>query len=136
MPQRIIMPQRPADIRNKDFLEVNTGYTHEQMLEESKRCLQCKVPQCVKGCPVEVDIPGFIKPLSQDNPKEAIKVLKQKSNLPAVCGRVCPQEKQCEKLCILGIKSQPVAIGNLERYAADWGAANEEEKFQPVKNGI
>jgi glutamate synthase (NADPH/NADH) small chain len=136
MSQRIKMPERAADIRNKDFEQVNTGYTHEQMLTEAARCLNCPKPKCVTGCPVEVNIPGFIKPLSQDNPGEAIKILKEKSNLPAVCGRVCPQEKQCEKLCVLGIKGESVAIGNLERYAADWGAANVKETVKPQSNGI
>ncbi|MDR2860749.1 MAG: NADPH-dependent glutamate synthase [Elusimicrobiota bacterium] len=136
MPQRMKMPEREPNVRNKDFEQVNTGYTHEQMLQESKRCLKCKVPQCVKGCPVEINIPGFIKPLSEDNPAEAIKVLKEKSSLPAVCGRVCPQERQCEKHCILGVKGEPVAIGNLERYTADWGAKNIKETIKPQKNGI
>jgi glutamate synthase (NADPH/NADH) small chain len=130
------MPQRDGDVRNKDFNEVNTGYSAEQAIEESKRCLKCKIPRCVKGCPVEVDIPGFIKPLSENNPLEAIKVLKEKSNLPAVCGRVCPQEKQCEQLCILGIKGESVAIGNLERYSADWGNENVKETIAPAKNGV
>ncbi|MCL2145051.1 MAG: FAD-dependent oxidoreductase [Endomicrobia bacterium] len=121
MPQRIKMPERHASERNKDFKQVNTGYTREQMLEESKRCIQCKKPFCIEGCPVEIDIPGFIKELAADNPSAAIKVLKQKNNLPAVCGRVCPQENQCEKCCILGKKGESVAIGNLERYAADNG---------------
>ncbi|MDR3049151.1 MAG: NADPH-dependent glutamate synthase [Elusimicrobiota bacterium] len=137
MPQRIIMPQRPADERNKDFLEVNNGYTREQAIEEAKRCLSCKKPMCAEGCPVEVDIPDFIKPLKEDNPAEAIKILKRKTNLPAVCGRVCPQEKQCEKYCILGKKGESVAIGNLERYAADWAAKNLKEKtIAPKSNGI
>jgi glutamate synthase (NADPH/NADH) small chain len=130
------MPQRDGQIRNKDFEEVNTGYTHEQALEESKRCLKCKSPRCVAGCPVEVNIPGFIKFLSEDNLAQSIGVLKEKSNLPAVCGRVCPQEKQCEKQCILGIKGESVAIGNLERYVADWGNENIKENAATVKNGI
>lgn len=135
MPQRVKMPERQPNERNKDFKQVNTGYTHEQMLEEAKRCLQCKNPFCVEGCPVEIDIPGFIKLLAQDNPSGAIKVLKQKNNLPAVCGRVCPQENQCEKYCVLGKKSESVAIGNLERYAADWSAKNIKDKnVVPVKN--
>ena len=124
MPQRVKMPERHANERNKDFKEVNAGYAREQMLEESKRCLQCKNPFCVEGCPVEINIPGFIKELAADNPSAAIKVLKHKNSLPAVCGRVCPQENQCEKYCILGKKGESVAIGNLERYAADWAAEN------------
>ena len=136
MPQRVSMPERDPNVRNKDFEQVNTGYSHQQAIEESKRCLQCKNPRCTTGCPVEIDIPGFIKHISADDMPQSVKVLKDKSNLPAVCGRVCPQEKQCEKLCIVGIKGEPVAIGNLERYAADWGAENIKESVKPQKNGI
>ncbi|MDR0723646.1 MAG: dihydropyrimidine dehydrogenase, partial [Endomicrobium sp.] len=118
MSQKIKMPQRDPLVRKKDFEQVNIGYTKEEMLLEAKRCLQCKNPMCVKGCPVEINIPVFIKYLSEDNPKEAIKILNQETSLPAVCGRVCPQENQCEKNCVLEIKSQSVSIGNLERYAA------------------
>ena len=114
MPQKVRMPERGAKERSRDFLQVNTGYAKEQMLEEAKRCLQCKKPLCVEGCPVEINIPGFIKELASDNPSAAIKVLKEKNNLPAVCGRVCPQENQCEKVCILAKKGEAVGIGNLE----------------------
>ncbi|MFA6913885.1 MAG: NADPH-dependent glutamate synthase [Endomicrobiia bacterium] len=124
MSQRIKMSERQPDIRNKDFQQVNLGYTDEQALQEAKRCLQCKNPLCVTGCPVEINIPGFIKQIAEKNPNQAFKVLKEKNNLPAVCGRVCPQENQCEKHCILGLKQEPVAIGNLERYTADWAANN------------
>lgn len=137
MSQRVKMPERDPKVRNKDFKQVNTGYTEAEMLEESKRCLQCKQAFCAQGCPVEINIPGFIKELSQNNPKNAIKVLKEKNNLPAVCGRVCPQENQCEKYCILSKKGESVAIGNLERYAADWAAENLKEEGTAVKsNGI
>ncbi|MDR1195618.1 MAG: NADPH-dependent glutamate synthase [Endomicrobium sp.] len=139
MSQRMKMPERLPDERNKDFEQVNTGYTHNQMLEESKRCLQCKKPFCVEGCPVEIDIPKFIKELSNDNPAQAIKILQRKNNLPAVCGRVCPQENQCEKYCILSRKGESVAIGNLERYSADWAAANIKEQNASAdikRNGI
>jgi glutamate synthase (NADPH/NADH) small chain len=105
------------------------------MLAEAKRCLQCKNPMCVKGCPVEINIPGFIKYLGEDNPLEAIKVLKEKTNLPAVCGRVCPQESQCEKFCILSKKGEAVSIGNLERYAAD-ATSNIEDNIAIKKNGM
>ncbi|MDR1941766.1 MAG: NADPH-dependent glutamate synthase [Endomicrobium sp.] len=128
MLSRVKISERDAQERNKDFKQVNAGYTREQMLEESKRCLQCKTPLCRRGCPVEIDIPDFIRELSLDNPGSAIEILKKKNNLPAVCGRVCPQENQCEKFCILGKKGESVAIGNLERYAADWAAANNKEK--------
>lgn len=138
MPQRIKMPERPANQRNKDFLQVNTGYTGEQMMAEAKRCLQCKKPLCIEGCPVEIDIPGFVKELAQGNPEGAFKVLKSKNNLPAVCGRVCPQENQCEKHCVLAKKGESVAIGNLERYAADWAAGNlkKTENRRKNQNGI
>jgi glutamate synthase (NADPH/NADH) small chain len=135
MPQKINMPERDPQIRRKDFDQVNTGYSKEKMLAEAKRCLQCKNPMCTKGCPVEINIPGFIKHLVDDNPLEAIKVLKQKTNLPAVCGRVCPQENQCEKSCILSKKGEAISIGNLERYAADT-AENLEDSIAIEKNGI
>lgn len=138
MPQRIKMPERPANQRNKDFLQVNTGYTGEQMMTEAKRCLQCKKPLCIEGCPVEIDIPGFVKELAQGNPEGAFEVIKSKNNLPAVCGRVCPQENQCEKYCVLAKKGESVAIGNLERYAADWAAGNlkKTENRRKSQNGI
>jgi glutamate synthase (NADPH/NADH) small chain len=129
------MSDRDPQIRRKDFKQVNTGYSKEEMLAEAKRCLQCKNPTCVKGCPVEINIPGFIKYLVEDNPSEAMKVLKQKTNLPAVCGRVCPQENQCEKFCILSKKSKAVSIGNLERYAAD-ATSNIEDDIAIKKNGM
>ncbi|WP_052569841.1 NADPH-dependent glutamate synthase [Endomicrobium proavitum] len=120
MPPRIKMPERAPDIRNKDFKQVNTGYTAEESVAEAKRCLQCPNSSCVKGCPVEINIPGFIKKLAEGNAPAAIEILKEKNNLPAVCGRVCPQETQCEKHCILAKKGESIAIGNLERYAADF----------------
>ncbi|MDR2351415.1 MAG: NADPH-dependent glutamate synthase [Endomicrobium sp.] len=135
MLQKINMPERDPQVRRKDFKQVNTGYSKEEMLTEAKRCLQCKNPMCAKGCPVEINIPGFIKYLVEDNPSEAMKVLKQKTSLPAVCGRVCPQENQCEKFCILSKKSEPVSIGNLERYAAD-ATSNIEDSIAIKKNSM
>ncbi|MDR3195697.1 MAG: NADPH-dependent glutamate synthase [Endomicrobium sp.] len=135
MPQKVNMPERDPQIRRRDFEQVNAGYSKEEMLAEAKRCLQCKNPMCAKGCPVEINIPGFIKHLVKDNPSEAIKVLKQKTNLPAVCGRVCPQENQCEKSCILSKKDEAVSIGNLERYAAD-ATVNIEDNISIKKNGV
>ncbi len=114
------MPERPPLERVLDFMEVPLGYAAEAAVVEADRCLQCKDPQCVKGCPVGINIPGFIKLILKGKPGEAAKKIKESSSLPAVCGRVCPQEDQCEKLCIVGKKRKPVAIGNLERYAADW----------------
>lgn len=116
-----LLPEQEPKERVKNFSEVALGYSRQQALKEAKRCIQCKNPQCVKGCPVEIDIPAFIKLLAEDKPEEALSKIKEKNNLPAVCGRVCPQEDQCEKLCILGKKSEPIGIGYLERYAADHG---------------
>ena len=114
------MPEQPADIRNKNFEEVALGYTKEMAVDEAQRCLNCPKPRCVGGCPVNVEIPAFIHAVAQENFAEAIKILKRKNTLPAVCGRVCPQENQCEGKCILGIKGEPVAIGRLERFVADY----------------
>ena len=116
---RVDMPAQDAGIRRKNFQEVALGYTEEMAMREASRCLNCKNPQCVKGCPVEVEIPGFIHALKQGDFAGSARILKNKNNLPAVCGRVCPQESQCEAKCILGIKSEPVAIGRLERFIAD-----------------
>ena len=114
------MPEQSAEVRNKNFDEVALGYTLETAIDEAERCLNCKNPRCVQGCPVNVDIPDFIQALKEKNLNEAIRILKNKNTLPAVCGRVCPQESQCEKNCILAIKGEPVAIGRLERFVADY----------------
>lgn len=111
--------QSPGE-RIHNFQEVPYGYTPEEALLEAQRCLQCKNPTCVTGCPVEIDIPGFIGFIKEGYFREGIKRLKEKNILPAICGRVCPQEDQCEKFCVLGKKFQPVAIGRLERFLADW----------------
>ena len=118
------MPEQPPEIRRRNFEEVPTGYTVQMAMEEAGRCLQCKKPGCVDGCPVSVDIPGFIHLITQGDMTGAIRNLWAKNALPAVCGRVCPQEIQCEGNCILGKKGDPVAIGNLERFAADYERAN------------
>ncbi len=128
------MPERPANERNKDFLEVNLGLTTEQALAEAKRCLQCKNPTCVSGCPVEINIPGFIDAIAKGDNDKALAVLKQKNNLPAVCGRVCPQENQCEKACILNKKNNPIAIGWLERYASDHGKETSVSNLESREN--
>lgn len=120
---RIDMPKQPPYIRRRNFKEVALGYTEEMAVEEASRCLDCKKPFCVEGCPVEIDIPGFIRRIASRDFTGAIKTLKEKNCLPAVCGRVCPQEEQCEIKCILGKKGSPVAIGRLERFAAEWEAA-------------
>jgi glutamate synthase (NADPH) small chain len=130
------MPEQPADVRNKNFSEVTLGYEPETARLEASRCLGCKNRPCVSGCPVEIDIPGFICKMADGDIAEAIRILKESNCLPAVCGRVCPQETQCEVKCVLGIKGEPVAIGRLERYAADWEAANggppEVETAEPT----
>lgn len=118
--ERVPMPTQDPASRKKEFTEVALGYNQEMAEAEASRCLNCRVPFCVKGCPVEVDIPGFISAIKENDMAKAAKVLKDKNNLPAVCGRVCPQESQCEAQCVLGKKGQSVAIGRLERYTADW----------------
>lgn len=114
------MPEQPADVRNKNFKEVALGYDMKTAVDEAERCLHCPKPLCVSGCPVNVEIPAFIQAVKEGNMQEAIKILKRKNSLPAVCGRVCPQENQCESKCVLGIKGQSVAIGRLERFVADY----------------
>jgi glutamate synthase (NADPH) small chain len=113
------MPEQPPEVRRRNFEEVPLGYSREAAIQEAERCLQCKKPACVTGCPVEVDIPGFIKCVAEDDFSSAIRLIWEKNALPAVCGRVCPQEIQCEGLCIVGKKGEPIAIGNLERFVAD-----------------
>jgi glutamate synthase (NADPH/NADH) small chain len=117
---RIKVGQQPPRERIKNFFEVALGLSSEQAEKEAGRCLQCKDPACVKGCPVEIDIPAFIKLIKEGKRKEALEKIKEKNNLPAVCGRVCPQEDQCEAVCILNKKKMPINIGALERYAADY----------------
>lgn len=112
------MPKQSPHIRRRNFKEVAFGYTPELAIEEAKRCLQCKRPFCVEGCPVEINIPGFIQCIANEEYTGAIRMLKEKNCLPAVCGRVCPQEEQCEERCVLNKKGAPVAIGRLERFAA------------------
>jgi glutamate synthase (NADPH/NADH) small chain len=114
------IPQQPSKERIKNFSEVALGFTEEQAGKEAARCLQCKNPPCVKGCPVGIDIPAFIKLIKEEKRKEALEKIKEKNNLPAVCGRVCPQEDQCETVCVLNKKKIPINIGVLERYAADY----------------
>jgi glutamate synthase (NADPH/NADH) small chain len=130
------MPEQAPDIRNKNFDEVALGYTPEMAIEEAKRCLNCKKPLCVAGCPVNVKIPEFIALVAEGKFEEAYLKIKETSSLPAVCGRVCPQERQCESKCVRGIKGEPVAIGRLERFCADYHmkhGTQVEEKIE--KNG-
>ncbi|MBR1368370.1 dihydropyrimidine dehydrogenase [Methanocalculus chunghsingensis] len=118
------MSDRPADLRVHDFEEVDSGIPAEEAIAEAARCLQCKKPACVDGCPVGIDIPGFIRCIEDGDFRSAIGIIKESNMLPAVCGRVCPQEVQCEGECILGVKDKPIAIGSLERFLADWEREN------------
>jgi glutamate synthase (NADPH/NADH) small chain len=123
---RVPMREQDSRVRRRNFLEVNLGYSLEEARRESARCLMCRKPQCVKGCPVGVDIPGFISLIKADRGNEAARLIKQTNSLPAVCGRVCPQEAQCEALCVAGKKGDPIAIGHLERFAADYEAEHPD----------
>jgi len=135
------IPKQPAKERIKNFFEVALGFSKEEAEKEASRCLQCKNPLCVKGCPVEIDIPSFIKLIKEGRQKEALAKIKEKNNLPAICGRVCPQENQCEAACVLNKKKIPINIGALERYAADYELVHGSElkvhnkKFQITDSG-
>ena len=135
-PKRNEMPSQAPDIRNKNFLEVALGYTEEQAIDEAQRCLNCKHKPCVTGCPVQIDIPAFIKEVAEGNFDAAYDIIAKSSSLPAVCGRVCPQENQCEGKCVRGLKGEPVAIGRLERFVADYHNAKENVTVnKPESNG-
>lgn len=130
------MPEQEPNVRNKNFKEVSLGYTEEQAIDEAQRCLNCKHKPCVSGCPVNINIPDFIQQVAEGNFEEAYKIISKSSSLPAVCGRVCPQETQCEQKCVRGIKGEPVAIGRLERFVADWHNAHDDGNVEkPVSNG-
>ena len=130
------MPVQDPMVRNGNFLEVALGYTEEQAVNEAERCLNCKNKPCVGGCPVSIDIPAFISKIKERDFEGAYQVISKSSALPAVCGRVCPQESQCESKCVRGIKGEPVAIGRLERFVADWHNAHATEKpVAPASNG-
>lgn len=130
------MPVQDPAARNKNFSEVALGYTEEQAVNEAERCLNCKHKPCVGGCPVQIDIPAFIKKVAERDFEGAYRVISESSSLPAVCGRVCPQETQCEAKCVRGIKGEPVAIGRLERFVADYHNEHCAEKPQrPAPNG-
>ncbi len=129
------VPVREQDpkVRATNFEEVCLGYNEEEAMEEATRCIQCKNPKCVVGCPVSINIPGFIQKVVEGNHEEAAKIIAESSALPAVCGRVCPQESQCEGVCIRGIKGEPVSIGKLERFVADWSRENGFVPAAPEK---
>lgn len=134
--QKNAMPSQDPNVRNKNFLEVALGYTKEIALDEAQRCLNCKNMPCVKGCPVSIEIPHFISKIKEEDFEGAYQVISKSSSLPAVCGRVCPQESQCESKCVRGIKGDPVGIGRLERFVADWHNANTTEApVRPEPNG-
>ena len=131
------MPEQDPQVRSGNFQEVALGYTAEMAVEEAQRCLQCKKPLCVSGCPVNIHIPEFIAQVARGDFKAAYEIIRQTNGLPAVSGRVCPQESQCESLCVRGKKGEPVAIGRLERFVADWYRENvTEEPPRPASNGV
>jgi glutamate synthase (NADPH/NADH) small chain len=128
------MPKQSVESRVHNFDEVALGFSEELALEEAARCLNCPKPQCKKGCPVEVPIPEFIQLVKEKKYGEAASKIKEKNALPAVCGRVCPQEEQCQKFCVLGVRGDPVGIGRLERYASDWERLNVKLKAQKIEH--
>jgi glutamate synthase (NADPH/NADH) small chain len=140
-PSKVKMPEQDPVVRNQNFLEVSLGYPEEMAKEEAQRCLQCKNKPCTQGCPVNVQIPEFIKRLAEGDFSAAYQKIKETNSLPAICGRVCPQESQCEKYCVRGKKGEPVGIGRLERFVADWAmenvaSATAEAKAETIqKNG-
>lgn len=131
------MPEQEATVRNGNFLEVALGYTEEMAVREAMRCLKCRKKPCMSGCPVMVKIPDFIAKVAEGEFEEAYQIIRSTSSLPAICGRVCPQENQCEGRCVRSVKGEPVAIGRLERFVADWHAANygDEEILPAESNG-
>ena len=134
--KRVEMPVQDGIERSKNINEVALGYTKEMAMEEAERCLSCKHKPCMNGCPVAVNIPAFIQEVKNGNFEQAYYIIKQTSALPAVCGRVCPQENQCEKYCVRAIKGESVGIGRLERFVADWARENlKEEVVVPASNG-
>jgi len=133
--ESVPMPKQKPEVRRHNFDEVALGYNEEQALAEASRCLQCPQPKCIQGCPVEIEIPAFIKLLKEKKFDEGIKKIKEKNSLPAICGRVCPQEDQCQKTCVMGKAGDPVSIGRLERFLADWerqGSVEIAEKASPT----
>ena len=132
MMKKVPVREQDPKVRATNFEEVCLGYNEEEARAEASRCLKCKNPKCVGGCPVSIDIPGFIKEVQEGNYEEAAKVIAKSSALPAVCGRVCPQESQCEGQCIRGIKGEPISIGKLERFVADWSSENRVGPAAPA----
>lgn len=131
--EKVKMPEQQPDVRNKNFSEVSLGYTKEQAVEEATRCLNCRHKPCTTGCPVGVPIPEFIQEVAKGNFEEAYEIITQENALPAICGRVCPQENQCEGNCVRAIKGESVGIGRLERFVADYHMANGKQKETDIK---
>jgi len=129
--KKVAIPEQDPNVRNKNFDEVSLGYTEEMAIEEAQRCLNCKHKPCVAGCPVNVKIPEFIEQVARGDFEEAYQTVKSTNALPAVCGRVCPQESQCEELCVRGKKGEPVGVGRLERFVADYHMQKVEDKISP-----
>ena len=126
MLKRVPVREQDAKVRATNFEEVCYGYNQEEAMEEASRCLNCKNAKCIQRCPVSINIPGFISKVKEGDIEGAYQVIGESSALPAICGRVCPQERQCEKVCVRGIKHEAVGIGRLERYVADWKMKNEK----------
>lgn len=134
--KKVEMPVQDGEVRRNNFDEVALGYTKKMAMEEAQRCLHCPTKPCISGCPVAVNIPDFIEQVKEGNFEEAYRIIHETSSLPAVCGRVCPQEKQCEAKCVRGVKGEAVAIGRLERFVADWYRENvKDEVHKPESNG-
>ena len=131
------MPEQDPNVRNKNFLEVTLGYTPEMAISEAMRCVRCRKKPCMSGCPVMIKIPDFVAKVAEGDFEAAYQIISEDSSLPAICGRVCPQENQCEGECVRGVKGEPVSIGRLERFVADWHAANygDEEIPKAESNG-
>ena len=135
-PKKHEMPTQAPEVRAHNFQEVALGYTEEIAIAEAQRCLNCKNKPCISGCPVNINIPSFIEQMKKGDFEGAYQIIAESSSLPAVCGRVCPQESQCESKCTLGIRFEPVGIGRLERFAADWhNAQAETNTVKPEPNG-
>ena len=135
--EKVIMRAQEPNVRNKNFEEVELGYTKEEAMKEASRCLHCKIPKCVEGCPVNIMIPEFIAAVKEEDIQKAYDIISESSSLPAICGRVCPQEKQCESKCVKGLKGEAISIGSLERYVADEAMKNNlTTTIKVPKNGI
>lgn len=131
--EKVAMPEQAPEVRNKNFQEVALGYTKEMAMEEATRCLNCPKKPCMDGCPVNVPIPGFIEKVAEGDFEAAYEIITSENALPAICGRVCPQENQCEGKCVRGVKGEPVAIGRLERFVADYHMANAAQTVPDIK---